>query len=109
MHVPEYAVLSRECRAVQIPEGTPSLLSPGTRVRITQALGGSYTVVTERGHMLRIDARDADAIGKTPADGLADLEEASLEDQVWTRLQDLLTTRRSPSTSSTWGWSTTAR
>ena len=87
MHVPEYAVLSRECRAVQIPEGTPSLLSPGTQVRITQALGGSYTVVTERGHMLRIESRDADAIGKTPADGLAGLEEASLEDQVWARLK----------------------
>ena len=87
MHAPEYAVLTRECRAVQIPEGIPSLLSPGTRVRITQSLGGSYTVVTERGYMLRIEARDADAIGKTPGDGVIDPEGASLEDRVWARLK----------------------
>ena len=41
MQEPEYAVLNRECRAVQIPEGTPSILSSGTRVRITQSLGGA--------------------------------------------------------------------
>jgi probable FeS assembly SUF system protein SufT len=87
MTAPEYAVLNRECRAVQIPEGTPSLLSSGTRVRITQSLGGAYTVVTDRGYLLRIDARDADALGKTPASGLAELEGASLEDQVWAGLK----------------------
>lgn len=87
MQAPEYTVVSRECRAVQIPEGIPSLLSPGTRVRITQSLGGSYTVVTDRGYMLRIEARDADAIGKSPTDGLADPEDASLEDRVWARLK----------------------
>src|SRR5882724_1068832 len=51
MQNPEYAVVQRECRAIQIPEGTPSLLSPGTRVRITQSLGGTYTVSTDRGHL----------------------------------------------------------
>src|SRR4051794_30996319 len=54
MQAPEYTVVNRECRAVQIPEGTPALLSPGTRVRITQSLGGTYTVATDRGHLLRI-------------------------------------------------------
>lgn len=87
MQTPEYAVLSRECRAVQIPEGTPSLLSSGTRVRITQALGGAYTVVTDRGHLLRIDSRDADAIGKASTDGPAGLEGATLEDRIWAGLR----------------------
>jgi len=87
MQAPEYAVVSRECRAVQIPEGIPSLLSPGTRVRITQSLGGSYTVVTDRGYMLRIEARDADAIGKIPTEGLDESTDASLEDRVWARLK----------------------
>jgi probable FeS assembly SUF system protein SufT len=87
MQEPEYAVLNRECRAVQIPEGTPSILSSGTRVRITQSLGGAYTVVTDRGYLLRIDAKDADAIGKAPVTGLEGLEGASLEDQVWAGLK----------------------
>ncbi|HKI03373.1 MAG TPA: putative Fe-S cluster assembly protein SufT [Thermoanaerobaculia bacterium] len=92
MQAPEYAVLNRECRAVQIPEGTPSLLSSGTRVRITQALGGAYTVVTDRGYLLRIDARDADAIGKADpgeaaGSGPAGLEGATLEDRTWASLR----------------------
>lgn len=85
----EQAVVSRECKAIQIPEGLPVILSPGTRVRITQSLGGSYTVVTERGHMVRIDERDADVIGKAgPRPGApADLAAGSLEDRVWDRLR----------------------
>jgi probable FeS assembly SUF system protein SufT len=86
----EYAVVSRECKGIQIPEGNPVLLSPGTRVRITQSLGGSYTVVTERGAMLRIDERNADAIGKGGEGALAmppDLAAGSLEDQVWGALK----------------------
>src|SRR4051812_10574473 len=86
----EHAVVSRECKGIQIPEGNPVLLSPGTRVRITQSLGGSYTVVTERGAMLRIDERNADAIGKGGEGGLAvpsDLAEGSLEEHVWAALK----------------------
>jgi probable FeS assembly SUF system protein SufT len=37
----------------------------GEPVVITQALGGSYTVVIH-GNMARVDARDADALGKEP-------------------------------------------
>jgi probable FeS assembly SUF system protein SufT len=87
MQPPEYAAVRRECRAIQIPEGIPGLLSPGTRVRITQALGGSYTVVTERGTMMRIEAADADAIGKTAGGGPAEPLGATLEDRVWSRLK----------------------
>ena len=83
----EFAVVSRECPAVQIPEGTPALLSPGTRVRITQSLGGSYTVATERGYLLRIDEKNADAIGKAPGDLEAPSIHGSLEDQIWARLK----------------------
>ena len=87
MQAPEYAVVSRECRAVQIPEGTPALLSPGTRVRITQSLGGTYTVATDRGHLLRIDSRDADALGKDAVDLIAEVAGTPLEDQVWALLK----------------------
>lgn len=87
MQIPEYAYIRRECRAVQIPEGTPALLSSGTRVRITQALGGSYTVATERGYLFRIGAGDADALGKSPGEPLDEPAEGTLEDLVWTRLR----------------------
>ncbi|HEX4964927.1 MAG TPA: putative Fe-S cluster assembly protein SufT [Thermoanaerobaculia bacterium] len=87
MQAPEHTVVLRECRAVQIPEGTPALLSPGTRVRITQSLGGTYTVATDRGYLLRIDSRDADAIGKSPHDLLGEVAGSPLDEQVWALLK----------------------
>ena len=83
MQAIEHSYLRRECRAVRIPEGTPALLSQGTRVRITQALGGSYTVTTERGYLFRIGAQDADALGKTPGEILLEMAGEGLEDRVW--------------------------
>jgi probable FeS assembly SUF system protein SufT len=87
MQASEYSYVRRECPAVQIPEGTPALLSQGTRVRITQALGGTYTVATERGYLFRIESRDADALGKTPGEPLNALDGGSLEEQVWALLR----------------------
>lgn len=84
---PQYAVIRRECRAIQVPEGTPAVLSPGTRVRVTQALGSSLTVVTERGYLLRIETRDADALGLTLAAGPALSEAVPLEDRIWAELR----------------------
>ncbi len=48
-----------------IPAGTKITLQAGEPVVITQALGGSFTVVIH-GNMARIDARDADALGRQP-------------------------------------------
>jgi probable FeS assembly SUF system protein SufT len=56
-------ILKRDCEAVLIPAGTKITLQAGEPVVITQALGGSYTVVIH-GNMARIDARNADALGK---------------------------------------------
>lgn len=67
MRLGEIITLSRDCPATEIPSGIPHVLPSGAKVRITQALGGSYTVITERGYMVRIDAKDADALGLTPA------------------------------------------
>jgi probable FeS assembly SUF system protein SufT len=38
----------------------------GTTVFITQALGGSYTAMTDHGYLVRIEGSDADAIGEQP-------------------------------------------
>ncbi len=59
-------LLTRNCEAVLIPAGTKVTLQAGEPVLITQALGGSYTVVIN-GNMARIEARDADALGQAPA------------------------------------------
>ena len=90
MPVQEYAIVSREVKGVEIPQGTPTLLTPGTHVRITQSLGGSHTVVTDQGQLVRIEARDADAIGKETAGaptGFTGGGAGSIEDQVWTQLK----------------------
>ena len=48
-----------------IPAGTPIAIPAGTEVTITQALGGTYTVMGP-GIMARIEGRNADAIGLAP-------------------------------------------
>lgn len=57
--------LSRDCDCIEIPSGAHSTLKSGSVVRILQSLGGSYTVSTNTGAMVRIDAKDADALGTT--------------------------------------------
>ncbi len=61
----EAQVVTRDCDATQIPSGIPYRIAAGTSVRLMQALGGSYTVMTDHGYMVRIDAKDADALGLT--------------------------------------------
>ncbi len=58
-------VLKREITATRIPQGEALILPKGTPVIITQALGGSFTVVvpSEAG-LYRIDGEHADALGK---------------------------------------------
>ena len=56
-------VLSRDCEATEVPYGGVQVLPAGTRVRIMQSLGGTYTVAIEQGSMMRIEAKNADALG----------------------------------------------
>jgi probable FeS assembly SUF system protein SufT len=60
----ESFVLTRDVNVVTIPDGTPDILNKGEHVTIHQSLGNNYTVVTERGYMMRIAGADADALGK---------------------------------------------
>ncbi len=54
--------LTREVEAVQIPSGDRIDLPALTKVRITQQLGGSFTVMTPYG-LARIEGSNADALG----------------------------------------------
>ncbi|HEX5606676.1 MAG TPA: putative Fe-S cluster assembly protein SufT [Candidatus Binatia bacterium] len=84
--------LRRNCFAIMIPSGERVALSAGATVWLTQALGGSYTVMTERGYSARIDANDSDALGLTApqsqnSPGRADGSPGSLRDSVWQELR----------------------
>jgi probable FeS assembly SUF system protein SufT len=61
----EFIQLKRECAAIAIPSGNPSILPADTGVSVMQFLGNSWTVTSAHG-MFRIDVKDADALGLTP-------------------------------------------
>jgi probable FeS assembly SUF system protein SufT len=85
--------LSREALVVAIPAGHTVTLPKGTEVAITQALGGSYTLmVPTYGGLFRLADKDADAIGKEPRAAAATsstepLKGEELEKEVWERLK----------------------
>lgn len=83
--------LTRDCEAIRIPSGETFTLAAGTRVVITQALGGSYTVATDQG-LARITDENADALGLEAAPRPAATEpgrEAAKVDEraVWAQLR----------------------
>ena len=92
MQTNEPIILSRDCEAIQIPSGKKVMLPAGSQVTVTQSLGGTYTVVTGQGDMVRIANKDADAIGKeaeaSQAEKLTVVEgPADLEKLVWDQLK----------------------
>ena len=54
--------LLRDVDAYMVPSGDEVKLIAGNQVRITQALGGNYTVLVN-GNMAQITAENADALG----------------------------------------------
>lgn len=52
----------RECEGRLVPVGDKVIVPANEFVTITQSLGGNYTIVF-RGNMVRIDGKDADALG----------------------------------------------
>ena len=94
MNIREEVTLTRSAEAVMIPSGEKVLVPEGARATITQSLGGSYTLITERGLMVRISGREVEAIGKTPlttpgADAAPgeEVPPAKLEEMVWDQLK----------------------
>ena len=75
-------ILSRAVRAVKIPSGDAMELPQGGSVVITQSLGGSYTVLFADAYLVRIDAKDADALGKeVPAAPQASGEAVAIDEE----------------------------
>lgn len=90
MHqTPETVALKRDVVGTLIPAGTRVELPEGAEARITQALGGSYTIQVE-GHLFRIEGKDADCLGKeaTIAPELAaDASDEDIVKAVWEQLR----------------------
>ena len=85
----EEAIVSREVEATAIPYGDKITLPAGSPVIITQSLGGSYTVVTMQGYMVRLDGKDADAIGKEAQAGptAEEIARKPLQELAWDQLK----------------------
>ena len=85
----EARTLTRDVLAAAIPYGDKIPLTAGTTVFITQSLGGSYTVMTDRGYMVRIEGQDADAIGEEvkAAPTEADVAGRPLQELAWDQLK----------------------
>jgi probable FeS assembly SUF system protein SufT len=85
----EARTLSRDVEVAAIPYGDRITLTAGTTLFITQALGGSYTALTDHGYLVRLEGRDADAIGETPTRPLTaeDAAGRTTEQMAWDQLK----------------------
>lgn len=78
--------LSRDTFALMVPSGARVMLHQGTEVEITQSLGNAFTV-NVFGNLMRIDGKDADAVGETVTDPLHDLPDgAGVDEKVMAQL-----------------------
>ncbi|MDQ6965066.1 MAG: putative Fe-S cluster assembly protein SufT [Mariprofundales bacterium] len=67
--------------AILIPLGTPVVIPKGAKVRISQQLGGSYTVEVN-GNLARVEGRDAVALGLTDSPTTAASNETQKRDSI---------------------------
>src|SRR5437868_12218947 len=92
MNIREEVSFSRSAEAIMIPSGERVLVPNGSHATITQSLGGAYTLITDRGLMVRVAGREVEAIGKT-AENVPDIKQGDevtpekLEELVWDQLK----------------------
>ncbi|MBI3155966.1 MAG: putative Fe-S cluster assembly protein SufT [Burkholderiales bacterium] len=86
----EKTTTTRAVQARRVPSGEAVEIPAGTLVTITQALGSSFSVVAG-GQLVRIDGRDADAIGREvpppPPTLPADASPDEVRELVWETLK----------------------
>ena len=87
----EEITFSRNTEAIMIPSGEKVLVPKGAQATITQSLGGTYTLITDRGLMVRVSGQEVEAIGKTPQESVEvkpeELTPEKLEEMVWEQLK----------------------
>jgi probable FeS assembly SUF system protein SufT len=85
----EAVTLTRDVEAIIVPAGVEVKLREGQQGFITQALGGSFTVYVD-GNLFRIAGKDADALGKEPAQAPelpADASDDDVRDLAWKQMK----------------------
>ena len=86
-NIPKESIrLLRDVDAYMIPSGDEVKLLAGNLVRITQALGGNYTVIMN-GNMVQISSENADALGIEFNEKKATETKGDLEQQIWDQLK----------------------
>ncbi len=87
----EEVTFSRNAEAIMIPSGERVLVPKGAQATITQSLGGAFTLITDRGLMVRVSGQEVEAIGKTPVETAEvkpeELTSDKLEQLVWDALK----------------------
>jgi len=63
MNDSNFIITNRTCNGYLIPSGEQIKLKKGTKVKITQSLGGDFTLYVN-GNLVKISGKDADAINK---------------------------------------------
>jgi probable FeS assembly SUF system protein SufT len=87
----------REVEVLQVPGGDRMLLPAGSWVVVQQTLGGQFTAMTQMGGLVRIDGKDADALGpayeaearKAEAQRAAAAQGPFEEEKVWAALRQV--------------------
>ena len=86
-NIPKESIrLLRDVDAYMIPSGDEVKLLAGNLVKITQALGGNYTVIMN-GNMVQITSENADALGIEPKEKETTQPKGDLEQQIWDQLK----------------------
>ncbi len=93
----EPVTLLRAVEGTEIPSGAKVTLPEGAWLVVQQSLGGTFTLMTDRGLLVRIDAGDADALGaafEAQARAAAEARAAALEGpfeeaKVWEALRQV--------------------
>ncbi|HRJ74031.1 MAG TPA: putative Fe-S cluster assembly protein SufT [Terrimicrobiaceae bacterium] len=79
---------TRDVEVSRIPSGEKITLPAETQVVITQALGGSFTIlVPSQAGLYRIEGRDADSIGQDKPAETTQSANGNLEEAVWSQLK----------------------
>ena len=86
-NIPKESIrLLRDVDAYMVPSGDEVKLLAGNLVRITQALGGNYTVIMN-GNMVQITSENADALGIELGEKESTEIKGDLEQQIWDQLK----------------------
>ena len=78
--------LLRDVDAYMVPSGDEVRLLAGNLVKITQALGGNYTVIIN-GNMVQIRSENADALGVDVPEENSYEPSGDIEKQIWDQLK----------------------